>query len=83
MRFPRIEWRDVVIVLLVAGCLLFTWEYVHATERKFCDVVSAVITVPAPRPADPAANPSRERAWQFYEQFARLHSSLGCPGGTR
>lgn len=79
---PRIEWRDIVMTVLIAASLLFTWQYDMDSGRKFCDVVTAAIAVPVGRPADPAANPSREHAWQFYEKFVQLHRSLGCPGGT-
>lgn len=48
------------------------------TQRKFCGVVDGVTAVPVPRPADAAANPSRETSYEWYERFVTLHKSLGC-----
>lgn len=75
---PRIRWRGVIPVLLFGLSILFTVHYVAASNHKFCQVISGVTAVPVPRPADPAANPSREKQFELYEQFVSLGHSLGC-----
>jgi hypothetical protein len=52
--------------------------YVHYTDREFCAVVTAATQTPVARPADPAANPSREQSYEWYERFVQLGRSLGC-----
>lgn len=74
----RVEPRDVVMILLVAACLVFTTVSVRASDHKFCQVISGVTAVPVPKPADPASNPSREKQYELYEQFAALGQALGC-----
>jgi hypothetical protein len=47
-------------------------------EHKFCDIVTFSLSVPAPKPADPKAHPSRQRAYEGYQKVVRLGQSLGC-----
>lgn len=75
---PRVRWRDVVMVALVGASILFTVTYVRSTEREFCQVISGVTEVAVPRPADPAANPSREKQYELYMKFVSLGGRLGC-----
>jgi len=73
------RWAHRNLALLVAiTSILFTVVYVHVVERDFCGVVSAATATPVTRPADPAANPSREQSWEWYERFVSLGRSLGC-----
>jgi hypothetical protein len=77
----RIQGRAVVVLFLLAavfGVSNWWWTDIQiaANNHKFCQVVSGI--VPVPRPADPAANPSRETAYEQYERFADLGRSLGC-----
>jgi hypothetical protein len=65
-----------ITVALSAASILFTVSYVNSSNRKFCEVISGI--VPVPRPADPAANPSRETDYEQYARFVRLGRSLGC-----
>jgi len=74
----QVRWRDVIIVALIGASMLFTVSYVRSTEREFCQVVTAATATPVSRPADPAANPSREQSWEWYERFAQLGQRLGC-----
>jgi len=74
----HVEPRDVVMVLLVAACLVFTSLDVSASDRKFCDVIHGFTAVQVQQPADPAANPSRENQWLWYQRFVSLGRSLGC-----
>lgn len=66
----------VISALGIVGNLLYTAHEIGTNNRKFCQVISDV--VPVPKPADPAANPSRETAWKQYERAASLGRSLGC-----
>lgn len=77
-RYARLRWRGLVPVVLFGLSILFTVNYVQSTEREFCQVITGVTSVPVPRPADPAANPSREKQYELYEQFVTLGRSLGC-----
>lgn len=74
----RLRWRDVVIVALIGASILFTVTYVRSTEREFCQVITAATQPPAAKPSDPAANPSRVQAYEWYLRFAALGRSLGC-----
>ncbi|MGH3402016.1 MAG: hypothetical protein ACRDRJ_05765 [Streptosporangiaceae bacterium] len=56
-------------------------EAVAASDHKFCAVVTGFTAQPVPKPADPAANPSREQNYQWFERFVRLGRSLGCKQG--
>lgn len=64
-----------VVVLAVGGA---DWWHTIQEGRYFCAVVTAATAHPIPRPADPAANPSRENAFEFYEDFVQLGGRLGC-----
>lgn len=73
-----VRWRDIFIIALIGASMLFTVNYVQGTNRDFCGVVTAATATPVQRPADPAANPSREQAWEWYQRFMALGRSLGC-----
>ena len=75
---PRVRWRSLIPVILFGLSILFTVHYVDAANHKFCQVISGVTAVPVPAPADPAANPSREKQFELYEQFVSLGRGLGC-----
>ena len=48
------------------------------SQRKFCGVIGVATSVVVPKPADPAANPSRETAYVKYVKAVGLGRSLGC-----
>jgi len=75
--------------LLIGANLLFTAHYVDSSQARaqqtdletrhdFCGIIDAYVATPVPRPSDPAANPSREQAYQWYVRFVTLHRKLGC-----
>jgi hypothetical protein len=70
--------RENLAILLAATSILFTVVYVHYVDHEFCQVVTAATQTPVARPADPAANPSREQSWEWYERFVMLGHRLGC-----
>lgn len=74
----RVRWKDVVVVALVGASMLFTVTYVQDTNREFCQVITAATQPPVAKPANPAANPSRVQAYQWYLRFAALGQRLGC-----
>lgn len=68
----------VVSLALAAANVAFTVHQVSANDQKFCQVITGFTAVPVPKPADPAANPSREQSYEWYLRFADLGRSLGC-----
>lgn len=82
MALVRARYAFVALVALslaiAVASVMFTVHYVGASNRKFCQVIDATTAVPVQRPADPAANPSRETSYEWYERFAALGRSLGC-----
>lgn len=77
----RLQGRAVVVLFLIAALFgasnwYWTAREISANNHKFCQVIGSA--VPVPRPADPAANPSRETAYRQYEKFVDLGRSLGC-----
>jgi hypothetical protein len=78
---PHLPGRSIVVLFLICvlgifGNLYWTAREIGANDHKFCQVINSV--VPVPRPADPAANPSRVIAYEQYERAASLGRSLGC-----
>lgn len=64
--------------LVTAANLLFTAHYVSQNNHTWCQTLNLLTEHKVPRPADPAADPSRERAYQFYAVFAQQRHRLGC-----
>lgn len=78
IRWPRIEARDVALLLLLGATLLFTAHYVNQSNHTWCQTLNLLTSHPVPKPENPAANPSRERAYQFYAVFVQQRHRLGC-----
>lgn len=77
----RIQGRAIVVLFLIGvlagvGNLFWTAHEISTNNHKFCQVINDV--VPVPRPADPAANPSRVAQYEQYERAVRLGRGLGC-----
>jgi len=70
--------RDWLPMLIAVTSIAFTVIYVHVVNREFCQVVTGFTAVRVEQPTDPAANPSRENNWEWYERFVALGRSLGC-----
>jgi uncharacterized lipoprotein len=72
----------VILVLLVAllsgASLVWNARTVSTDDHKWCAAMTLLTAHPVPKPADPAANPSREQTYRFYETFVTLQHSLGC-----
>jgi hypothetical protein len=74
----RIRWRSLIPVILFGLSILFTVHYVNTANHKFCQVIRAATATPVQKPANPAANPSREQAFEWYQRYRDLGRSLGC-----
>jgi hypothetical protein len=68
------------MVLLTFAAFTFSVVQNHILEHKFCQLVDASIQNPVPKPADPKANPSREKLYEDYVIVATLDRNLGCTG---
>lgn len=63
---------------LAIGAALISLSAVNDSQHKWCQVVNTIVAIPVPQPANPKADPSRQRAWEFYTEFVILKRSLGC-----
>lgn len=70
--------RENLGTLLAVTSIAFTLVYVRYEGHLFCQVIGVVTSTQVPRPADPAANPSREKQFELYEKFVSLGQGLGC-----
>ena len=68
----------IVIVLLLLASLLFTAAYVNRANHTWCSTLILLTQHPVPKPADPAANPSRVTAYHYYSVFLAQRHRLGC-----
>ena len=48
------------------------------TRAELCTLISPAVAVPVPKPSDPAANPSRETTYEWYERYLTVSTSFGC-----
>lgn len=70
-----------LVMLSVVGSILAVFisvQQIANSNHKWCQIVTSITAMPVPKPADPTANPSRERSWEIYVQFVELKRSLGC-----
>jgi hypothetical protein len=88
IRWPHIEVRDVVVVLLLGATLLFVAHYVNSTqaaqrrqgaavERKLCSTLGGLAHLQPP-PGNPSTNPSRAYLQGLHSKFIDLGRDLGC-----
>jgi hypothetical protein len=50
----------------------------HASDQRWCGAIDLLTAAPVTRPADAAANPSREATYQLYLDFVTLQREFGC-----
>jgi hypothetical protein len=67
-----------IAFVLAASALLITSEEIAANNAKWCTAMVLITSHPAPKPPDPAKNPSRAQAYQLYTTFRTLRRKLGC-----
>lgn len=88
IRWPHIEVRDVVVVLLLGATLLFVAHYVNSTqaaqrrqgelaEHKICSTLGGLGRL-RPPPGNPDTNPSRAYLQGLHLKFIDLGRDLGC-----
>lgn len=88
IRWPHIEVRDVVVVLLLGATLLFVAHYVNSTqaaaaqqgriiEHKLCATFSK-LAARKPPPGSPVTNPSRGYLQGQYATLNEIGPDLGC-----
>src|SRR6185437_8577040 len=80
--WARANSSAVILVLIVAvltgASLVQNARTIRADDQKWCAAMTLLTERPVPKPADPAANPSREQTYRFYMTFVELKHSLGC-----
>ena len=76
----RYSFIILVIISIFTSTVAAIVSFNHADNdgRVFCEVVNGFVATPVQEPADPAANPSREQDYLWYERFWRLDRKLGC-----
>jgi hypothetical protein len=69
-----------VIMMLLPSALAvgISLYEIGQNNHKFCDVIDAALSGPAPKPANPVTDPSRARAYTDYVKFVSLGHTLGC-----
>jgi hypothetical protein len=68
------------MVILTVAAFIYSNVQNQILEHKFCQLVDASIQTPVPKPADPKANPSREKLYEDYIVVLTLDRALGCTG---
>jgi hypothetical protein len=65
-------------IVLAILAVLINLEEISSNNHKFCQLLQAATAVSVPKPADPKANPSREKNYEGFVIFAQLGHNLGC-----
>jgi hypothetical protein len=71
----------VVVLTLTAATATGVAISLHALDKsqhQWCETLGLLTQQAVPQPADPAANPSRERAYEFYTHLKTLEQRFGC-----
>jgi hypothetical protein len=64
-----------VTIVLLAGFTIYTQQ---VSDHRWCTTLTLLTSQRVPKPADPAANPSREESYRLYSDFVKLRRDLGC-----
>jgi hypothetical protein len=69
-----------IAAVLSAGNILFTIVRVSESNHKFCTLINVSLSDsgPVPKPADPKADPKKEKSYEDYEIVVNLGHGLGC-----
>jgi hypothetical protein len=71
----------IIAIMLVVGFVLNNYLATTALRQndlRWCATLELLTSHPVPKPADPAANPSRENAYLFYSHLKDLERQFGC-----
>jgi hypothetical protein len=70
-----------VLLLLAAigGSYALGAHALRQSQHQWCAALHTLTLHPVPRPADPAANPSRVQSWEFFDvELPALKHNFGC-----
>jgi hypothetical protein len=70
-----------LFLVLAAGVVInlaITTLEVRHSQQQWCTALDLLTAHPVQKPADPAANPSRENAYIYYRTFLDIHHRFGC-----
>jgi hypothetical protein len=70
----------VVFVASIAGSYVLGLRALHQSQGQWCTTLALLTRQSVPRPADPKADPSRERGYLFYAHLKDLEREFGCQG---
>jgi hypothetical protein len=68
----------VMVVGAQAGSYLLSLHALRQSQAQLCTVFEDLTADPVPRPADPAANPSRERQYRWYLILRHVERGYQC-----
>jgi hypothetical protein len=69
----------VLMCMVTAGIsVFFTIQETTSNDHKFCDVINSFTVGGVHKPADPKADPSREKNYEEGVKFLILGKRLGC-----
>jgi hypothetical protein len=66
------------LVLAVGGSYALSLAALARSQQQLCGVFTLLTTHPVPKPADPAANPSREQSYVFYTELLSVERAYKC-----
>jgi len=80
IRNPRYSFVILAALSLVFafGATMISLKAINDSQHKWCQVVTTITAIPVPKPVHPDSDLSRERAYEFYNEFVDLKRSLGC-----
>ena len=67
-----------MLLAAVGGSYLLALHALDRSDAQWCTTLSMLTTPAVARPADPAANPSRVRSYEFYVNLRQLEHRFGC-----
>jgi len=65
-------------IMAIGLCFAFTWWQVSSSEQHWCSALQTLTQHKVPRPAHPAANPSRQEGYVLYTEFVKIRGEFGC-----
>lgn len=68
----------VMLLAAIGGSYLLALHALDQSDAQWCTTLSMLTTPAVPKPADPAANPSRVRSYEFYTSLVQLEHRFGC-----
>jgi len=75
----HLEVRDVVMILLVGCCLLFTAHQVNASQHRWCATIDTLDNADQKAlHAPPSQQPHGAYSFALIKDFHDLRQSLGC-----